>query len=144
LGAFLDIEGTFDNTSFNAITTAARERGLEETCCRLVRSMLESRLVHTSLMGSSLTARGIGGCPQGGVLSPLLWNLVADRLLVVTNDLGFSTCGYADDNDIIVQGKFAHIVREIMQEALNVVVNWAVKEGLNISHHKTAMVSFTY
>ena len=57
LGAFLDIEGAFDNTSFNAITTAARERGLEETCCRWIGSMLESRLVHTFLMGSSLTAR---------------------------------------------------------------------------------------
>ena len=34
LGAFLDIEGAFDNTSFNAIITAARERRLEETCCR--------------------------------------------------------------------------------------------------------------
>jgi hypothetical protein len=34
LGAFLDIEGSFDNTSFKTITTAARERGLEETCCR--------------------------------------------------------------------------------------------------------------
>jgi hypothetical protein len=31
LGAFLDIEGAFDNTSFNAIITAVRERGLEET-----------------------------------------------------------------------------------------------------------------
>jgi hypothetical protein len=28
LGAFLDTEGAFDNTSFNAITTAAREREL--------------------------------------------------------------------------------------------------------------------
>jgi hypothetical protein len=33
LGAFLDIEDTFD-TSFNAIITDAREHGLEETCCR--------------------------------------------------------------------------------------------------------------
>jgi hypothetical protein len=63
LGAFLDIDEAFDNTSFNAIITAARERGLEETCCRWVRSMLESRLVHTSLMGSSLTAKVVGGCP---------------------------------------------------------------------------------
>jgi len=108
LGAFLDIEGAFDNTSFNAIITAARERGLEETCCRWVRSMLESRLVHASLMGSSLTAKVIGGCLQGGVLSPLLWNLLVDRLLAVTNDLGFSTFGYVDDIIIIVQGKFAH------------------------------------
>jgi hypothetical protein len=81
LGAFLDIEGAFDNTSFNAITKAARQRGLEETCCRWIRSMLEGRLVHTSLMGSNLTAQVVGGCPQGGVLSPLLWNLVVDRLL---------------------------------------------------------------
>jgi hypothetical protein len=143
LGAFLDIEWAFDNTYFNAITTAARERGLEETCCRWVRSMLESRLLHTSVMGSSLTAKAVGGCPQGGVLSPLLWNLVVDRLLVATSELGFSTFGYADDIIIIVQGKFAHTVRELMEGALNVVVKWAVKEGLNISLHKTAIVPFT-
>ena len=70
--------------------------------------------------------------------SPLLWNLVVDRLLAITNDLG-----YADDIIIVVQGKFAHTLREIMQEALNVVVKWAVKEGLNISPHKTAIVRFT-
>jgi hypothetical protein len=34
LGAFWDIEGAFDNTSFNAMVKAARERELEETCCR--------------------------------------------------------------------------------------------------------------
>jgi hypothetical protein len=76
-------------------------------------------------------------------LSPLPWNLVADRLLTVTNDLGFSTFGYADDIVITVQGKFAHTVREIMQKALNVVAKWAAKEGLNISPHKTAIVPFT-
>ena len=75
-------------------------------------------------------------------MSPLLWNLVVDRLLVVTNDLGFSTYGCADIV-IIVQGKFAYIVRKFMQKALNVVVKWAVSEGLNISPHKTAIVPFT-
>jgi len=30
-----------------------------------------------------------------------------------------------------------------MQEVLNIVVKWAVKEGLNISPHKTAIVPFT-
>jgi len=46
---------------------------------------------------------------------------------MITNDLGFSTFGYADDIVIIVQGQFAHTVRKIMQKALNVVVKWAVK-----------------
>ena len=112
LGAFLNIERAFDNTSFNTIITAARERGLEDTCCRWIGSMLECRLVHISLMGSSLTAKVVGGCPQGGVLSPLLWNLVVDRLLIAINNLGFSTFGYADDIVIIVQGKFTHTVRD--------------------------------
>jgi hypothetical protein len=104
--------------------------------------MLESRLVHTSLMGSNLTAQVVGGCPQGGVLSPLLWSLVVDRLLVETNDVGFSTFGYADDVVIIVQGKFAHTVGELMQRAVDIVVKWAVKVGLYISPHKT-IVPFT-
>jgi hypothetical protein len=67
LGAFLDIEGALDNTSFKTIITAARECGLEETCCRWNEFMLEGRLVHTSLIGSSITAEVTRGCPQGGV-----------------------------------------------------------------------------
>ena len=76
-------------------------------------------------------------------MSPLMWNLVVDGFLVITNDLGFSTYGYADDIVITVQGKFAYTVRELMQEALNVVVKWAVSESLDISPHKTAIVPFT-
>jgi hypothetical protein len=34
VGALFNIEGAYDNTSFNAVTTVARGRGLEETWCR--------------------------------------------------------------------------------------------------------------
>jgi hypothetical protein len=142
LGAFLDIEGAFDNTSFSATIEYVRERGLQEACCRWIWSMLDNRLVHTSLKGSSLTAKVGGGCPQGGILSPLLWNLV-NGLLAATNDQGFNAYGYAVAIVIIVQGKFAHMVRELMQAALDMVSNWTIQEGLSISPHKTAIVPFT-
>jgi hypothetical protein len=58
----MDMEGAFINTSFKTIFTAARERGLEETCCRWIEFMLECRIVHTSLMGSSITAKVITCC----------------------------------------------------------------------------------
>jgi hypothetical protein len=102
--------------------------------------MLGDKLVHTSLMGSSLTAKVVAECPQGGVLSPLLWNLVVDRILNVTNDLGFNTFAYADDIVIIVQGKFTHTVRDVMQKALNVVPKLAAKEVLNISPQKQLLL----
>jgi hypothetical protein len=125
LDAFIDIEGTFDNTFFHAIAMAVRELGVEETCCRWIGSMLKNSLVLTTVTGCSLTAKVVGGCPQGGVLSPILWNLVADRLLIKTNDIGYNTYGYADDIFSKIQGKLEHTVREIMQEALNVVAIWA-------------------
>jgi hypothetical protein len=117
---------------------AARGRGLKETCCRRIGSLLESRFVHAFLTGSSLTARVAGRCPQGGVLSPLLWNFVVDEILA-----GFCAMGYADDIVIIVQGKFTYSVRELMQAALNEVVKWTTKEGLRISPQKTVVVPFT-
>ena len=57
--------------------------------------------------------------------------------------MGFSTYGYADDIGIIAHGKFTYTVRNLMQEALNVVVKWAVSEGLNISPHNTVIAPFT-
>jgi hypothetical protein len=51
--------------------------------------------------------------------------------------------GYADDIVIIVQGKYTHTVRELMQAALNEVVKWTTKEGLSISPQKTVVVPFT-
>jgi hypothetical protein len=89
--------------------------------------MLDSRPVHTSLKGRSLTAKVAGGCLQREGLSPFRWNLVVNRLLAATNDQGFNTYGYADDIVIIVQGKFAQMVRELMQAALDIVNNWTVK-----------------
>ena len=64
-------------------------------------------------------------------MSPLLWNLVVVRRLSVTNDLGFNTFGYADDIVITVQGKNTHTVRDIMQQALHVIIKQAANEGLN-------------
>jgi hypothetical protein len=62
--------------------------------------------------------------------------------LIAINEKGFNTHGYADIV-IIVQDEFAHMIRELIQAALNVVDNWTAKEGLSISSHKTAAVPFT-
>jgi hypothetical protein len=66
------------------------------------------------------------------VLSPVLLKLV-DRLSAAIIDQDFSTFSYADHIVIAVQDKLAHTFRELMQEALNVVVKWSTKYGLSIS-----------
>jgi hypothetical protein len=116
LGAFLDIEGAFDGTSFDTIIQAAERHGIEPAICRWICSMLESRSIRGTLSGEILKAAR--GCPQGGVLSPLLWSLVVYDFLWGLNSNGCYTVGYADDIAIRINGKFPHTVSEVLQTAL--------------------------
>jgi hypothetical protein len=58
------------------------------------------------------------GCPQGGVLSPLLWNMVADSLLNWLGNCNCSVQGFADDVVIFISGKFISIICDLMQRPL--------------------------
>jgi hypothetical protein len=84
LGAFLDIEGAFDRTSFNVIKQAVERHGIEPAICRWICAMLESRNMSATLSGETLGASVARGCPQGGVLSPLLWMTFYEDSTVMT------------------------------------------------------------
>jgi hypothetical protein len=49
LGAFLDIEGAFDRTSFDMTEQDSGNHGIEPTLRRWIRAMLESRTVTATL-----------------------------------------------------------------------------------------------
>jgi hypothetical protein len=105
LGAFLDIEGAFDRTSFDTIKQDAERHGIEPAVCRWICVMLESRNISATLSGEAQRATTAGGCSQVGVLSPLLWSLFVDDLWGPNNN-GCYTAGYADDIAILFNGKF--------------------------------------
>jgi hypothetical protein len=83
------------------------------------------------------------GCPQGGVLSPLLWSLVMDELVEGLNEKGCCTLGYADDIAILVSGRFPYTVSELLQEALSMVQQWLIELSLSINPQKMVIVPFT-
>jgi hypothetical protein len=82
------------------------------------KKMLESTNIIVTFSGETMGVSVAWGCPQGGVLSPLLWGLVVDDFLWELNDSGYYTVGYADDIAILINGKFPHTVSEILQTAL--------------------------
>ena len=81
LGVFLDIQGAFDNTSYDSMCTALTRHGAEHTIVRWIRVTLEGRLATAALGDATRNVVVSRGCPQGGVLSPLLWCLVVNELL---------------------------------------------------------------
>jgi hypothetical protein len=76
-------------------------------------------------------------CPQGGVLSPLLWNMVVDGLLRMLNNAHYQAQSYADDVVLLQKGKFVSTLWDRMQGTLVLMI------GLSVNADKTKMVLFT-
>ena len=82
----LDIEGAYDNTSYDYMHSALTRHGVDQTIIRWIRATLEGRLATAALGDVSRSVTVSRSCPQGGVLSPLLWCLVVDELLFRLNE----------------------------------------------------------
>lgn len=143
LGAFIDIEGAFDKATFESINTALREYGVAPAISGWIGNMLKWRVVQATAGDATIQGVVTKGCPQGGVLSPLLWNLVVDSLLQRLNNERYFTVGYADDITILLTGKFESVIFNQMQHALKLVEDWCNGHSLTANAAKTELVLFT-
>jgi hypothetical protein len=81
LGAFSDTEGAFNNTCYDTMCDALVKHGSEYTIVRWIKATLEGHVAVATLNEMSMRFAISRGCPQGGVLLPLLWCLVVNDLL---------------------------------------------------------------
>jgi hypothetical protein len=83
------------------------------------------------------------GCPQVGVLSPLLWCLVVNDLITRLGGSGVFIQGYACDICLLPVGKFPNTVSGLIQWALSTIETWCNEVGLSVNPDKTGLVAFT-
>jgi hypothetical protein len=141
LGVFLDIQGVFNNTSYDSMCAALFKCGVDHTIVRWIRATLEGRLVAATLGRSSRGVWGLSrGCPQGGVLLPLLWYLVVDDLIARCNVGGVYTQGYMDGICLLAVGKFPNMVAGLIQWALHTVETWCNEVRLSVFPDNTGLV----
>ncbi|XP_043072259.1 uncharacterized protein LOC122322860 [Drosophila grimshawi] len=141
--AFLDIEGAFNNVTPAAITAALLNLGFDTGLMGLISQLLTCRTV-TSTLGSSTLSRFVSrGTPQGGVLSPLLWNIAINKLLWDMEGGGCKMVAYADDVAIIFRGKYPQTLCDLMTSKLKILSCWAQESGLGVNPNKTELVLFT-
>ena len=115
----MDIEGAFDNADFHSIEGSANNRELASGVVKWMAGMLRCRRISSELGESGMTVEATRGCPQGRVLSPLMWSLVVNDLLYELESNGFESVGYADDLVIMIRGKDDRTISERMQMALD-------------------------
>ena len=145
LGTFLDIEGAFDNVSFKAISEAIRNSPVDNTTSGWIISMITNRYITINHKDATKRVKVCRGCPQGGVLSPFLWNLVVDDLLnySATHIPGYLQA-FADDLMSLAEGNDTEVIWQRTQKTIDTIERWCETKGLNISALKTKIVMFTW
>jgi len=142
LATFLDLEGAFNKVTFSAINAALRKFGVDRTLVRWIMAMLSNRILSIDLFGARRTGLVDRGCPQGGVLPPILWNLTVDDLLVKLNGSGYLAVGYADDIAILISGAYEEVLCSVMNGAFRIVEKWCDGSGLSVNPDKTGLILF--
>ena len=143
LGVFLDIEGAFNNASLASLLNVMRSKGVGDTVIRWIDFMLSNRIARANSGITNLEVCLWKGFPQGGVLSALMWILVADGLLELLKKTGHFLQGFADDFSILVEGIDLGTVCSVAQFAILQVERWCKEHGLSVNPRKTEMVLFT-
>ena len=96
LGIFLDEQGALDNIPQKSIKEALDKTLAKGKISNWIVNMISNRYITLKLAGENIIRLIPKGCPQGGVLSPFLWNLVVNNLLQVFSGLD-NLLAYADD-----------------------------------------------
>ncbi len=129
LATFLDIEGAFDNLDTNSAIKAMKDHCIDEKiiswCSQYLKNRISSVEYGTRTSHRLLTR----GTPQGGVLSPILWNLAFDALLKKFDKGPVEIYGYADDACLITTAYKPETARKRMQTAVDRCVAWGDKQG---------------
>ena len=143
LGVFLDIQGAFDNVSAPAIKRSMRQRGFPEPLIQWYCHYVGHRRLVVNHNGVEVKRHLVRGTPQGGVLSPVIWNLVFESLLAQFREGPVQITGYADDGALMIVGKNPHLMMRHMQRAVQSALDWGEECELHFSPAKTVVVLFT-
>lgn len=143
LTVFIDISGAFDNTGIGTIVTQAKNKGVSPWIVSWIKMMLSNRRIKAQCSLCTCKIRPEGGCPQGGCLSPLLWCLVVDSLIVKLSEHGMDVVAYADDLAIGIMGNDGTTLSNKMNEAMKIVQSWCVDTGLSVNPSKSQVMRFT-
>ena len=144
VGVFLDIQGAFDNLTVDSMVCGLRDKQVPESIIQWYRNFLCTRWISVSYKGHLLEKFLTRGTPQGGVLSPIMWDLGFESFLELFPDSGpVKVVGFADDAALVATHRDPYVAIALAQSAIDTALQWGARNGLHFAHKKTVSVIFT-
>ena len=87
--AFLDIKAAYDSVDWSKLWQKCLQRGLPERIVGLLRGLFDHNRAYVAIAGRELTGFELeAGVLQGSLLSPLLYSVFIDELVLALNQRG--------------------------------------------------------
>ena len=118
LAVSLDCSGALDRIKFSSAKDAMKRKNIPIGIINLYQNILAGRKTSAELQGEMSSRIPMRGSPQGGVLSPLIWNLIMDTILSKFRCRAVKVVGYADDIILLIGGKDPGTLVDQMNVAL--------------------------
>ena len=143
----IDLSAAFDTVDIDLMLHVLEsEIGVTGLASQWFNSFLRNRsqrvLIENTLSDTSSVHFGV---PQGSVLGPVLFNIYSSSLFKVIENCGFSTSGYADDNN--ARTSFAlsfqyDLITKQLPHLMEQITNWMNSHFLKINPDKTEIIMF--
>jgi len=125
---FLDISGAFDCAWPPAILAALAKYKCPIYLIKIIESLFHNREANITIDDFIFKYIVTIGCPQGGILSPFLWIILAEQLINLSFPFQFKIIGYADDIALVAM----HKVLQISIANLQIMCNEIFKNCDNV------------
>ena len=139
---FLDIQSAFDTLEFASIEKNMKKAGIENNITRWFTNLLKDRTTIYEYGEASITKYSTKGILQGGILSPLIFNLCIGELLEILGGETFIT-GFADDISTIESGEDINSCIMKLQKIADIAFKWGHENGLKFNPSKTEVIIFS-
>ena len=144
----LDLSAAFDTVDLKKLLyILENEMGIKDTASKWFQSFLIGRTQRVRINQTLSESLNVSfGVPQGSVLGPVLFNIYIRSLYNIIVSAGFSTSGYADDNN--ARKTFAlsfqyNIITNQVPALIGQISTWMNAFFLKINPDKTEIILFT-
>ena len=142
IAVLLDISGAFDNLSFATVNMSLTSLDVHKSIIDWYMALLKGRKITTEVKKVRVERTPTSGTPQGGVLSPIMWNFALNELLATLPKDNILHTGFADDLCLLGTGIDLNTIMDQLQERTDTIVEWGRKNGLSFNPNKTAVIIF--
>jgi ribonuclease HI len=140
---FLDIIGAFNNVTHQAIIKAMKDNHFPPEIINWYGNYTQTRSCTLNIGGKEYIRFLQDGTSQGGILSPIIFNLVINILLLIIEKAKALGIAFADDTMAGDRGKCLNAILRKLQKLLDELTKALDTTGMKFSPQKTQVVIFS-